>query len=61
VGTVVRRSCAWSHPTESAASGRHGPMGHIYAVAFPAADLFGAGADHTVLVDIWERDLEEAE
>jgi nitrile hydratase len=60
VGTIVRRSCAWSHPTEAAASGRHGPMEHIYAVSFPAADLFGSG-DHTVLVDVWERDLEEAE
>ncbi len=59
VGTIVRRSCAWSHPTESAATGRYGPMEHIYGVAFSAADLFGAG-DHTLLVDIWERDLEEA-
>ena len=59
VGTVVRRSCAWSHPTESAATGRYGPLEHIYGVAFPSADLFGAG-DHAVLVDIWERDLEEA-
>jgi nitrile hydratase len=58
-GTVLRRSCAWPHPTESAASGRPGPMEHVYAVAFAAADLFGTGADHTVVVDIWEPDLEE--
>jgi nitrile hydratase len=60
VGTIMRRSCAWSHPTQSAATGRHGAMEHIYTVSFPAADLFGAGADHTVTVDVWERDLEEA-
>jgi len=61
VGTVVRRSCAWPHPTASAACGRYGPMEHVYSVAFPAAELFGAGAaDHTVVVDVWERDLEEA-
>ena len=59
VGRVLRRSCGWSHPTEAASTGRHGPIEHIYAVSFPAADLFGAGADHTVVVDIWERDLEE--
>jgi hypothetical protein len=33
---------------------------HVYAVGFPAADLFGGDADHTVVVDVWERDLEEA-
>ena len=60
VGTVVKRSCAWSHPTASAATGRHGPMEHVYAVAFPAAELFGGDADHTLLVDVWESDLEEA-
>jgi nitrile hydratase len=59
VGTVVRRSCAWSHPTSSAATGRHGPMEHVYSVAFPASDLFGPDADHTLVVDVWERDLEE--
>ena len=60
VGTVVTRSCAWSHPTASAATGRHGPMEHVYAVALSAADLFGPAADHTVVVDVWESDLEEA-
>jgi nitrile hydratase len=60
VGTVVRRSCAWPHPTQSAATGRPGPMEHVYAVAFAASDLFGPQADHTVVVDVWEPDLEEA-
>lgn len=59
VGTVVRRSCAWPHPTESAATGRHGPPEHVYAVAVPAREVFGPGADHTLVVDVWERDLEE--
>jgi nitrile hydratase subunit beta len=59
VGTVVRRSCAWPHPTASAATGRHGPMEHVYAVAFPASELFGTDADHNLVVDVWERDLEE--
>ncbi len=59
-GTVVRRSCAWPHPTESAATGRHGPMEHVYAVAFDGRDLFGRDAGHVVVVDVWERDLEEA-
>jgi hypothetical protein len=60
VGTVIRRSCVWPHPTTSAATGRHGSMEHVYSVAFPASELFGATADHTLVVDVWERDLEEA-
>lgn len=60
LGTVVRHSCTWPHPTESAATGRHGPPEHVYAVSLDAADVFGAGAEHTLLVDIWEGDLEEA-
>ena len=59
VGTVVRRSCTWPHPTESAATGRHGPPEHVYAVAVAASDVFGPDADHTLVVDVWERDLEE--
>jgi hypothetical protein len=57
---VVRRSCAWSHPTGAAASGRHGPAEHVYAVEFPASDLFGPDADHVLVVDVWESDLEPA-
>ena len=60
VGTVLRRSCAWPHPTESAATGRPGPMEHVYAVGFAGRELFGPRADHTVVVDVWELDLEEA-
>jgi hypothetical protein len=59
VGTVMRHSFVWPHPTPSAETGRHGPMEHVYAVAFPAAELFDAEADHTVVLDVWERDLEE--
>jgi nitrile hydratase len=60
VGMVLRRSCAWPHPTQSAASGRPGPMEHVYAVEFVASDLFGAQADHLVVLDVWEPDLEDA-
>jgi nitrile hydratase subunit beta len=60
-GTIVRHSCEWPHPTESAATGRHGPMEHVYAVAFDGRDLFGPDAGHVVVVDVWERDLEEAQ
>ena len=34
-------------------------MEHVYAVAFPANELFGDDADHTLVVDVWESDLEE--
>jgi hypothetical protein len=35
-------------------------MEHVYAVELAASDLFGAQADHTVVLDVWEPDLEEA-
>lgn len=59
-GTVVRHSCTWPHPTESAATGRHGQPEHVYAVSLDAAAVFGPDATHTLLIDIWERDLEDA-
>lgn len=31
----------------------------VYAVRFPAAELWGAG-EHAVIVDLWESYLEEA-
>jgi hypothetical protein len=58
-GTVVSRSCVWPHPSESAATGRYGPSEHVYAIAFRGRDLFGPDADHVIVVDVWERDLEE--
>jgi nitrile hydratase len=58
VGTVVRRGCVWSHPTSSAATGRYGPVEHVYLVAFRGSELFGPDARHTVMADVWERDLE---
>jgi nitrile hydratase len=60
VGTIQRRSFAWPHPTAAAATGLHGPPDHVYAVAFDARELFGPEADHTIVLDVWERDLEEA-
>jgi hypothetical protein len=32
----------------------------VYAVEFDARELFGPGADHTVVVAVWERDLQPA-
>jgi nitrile hydratase len=60
VGTVQRRSFAWPHPTAAAATGHYGPPEHVYAVAFDAHELFGSDADHTLVLDVWESDLEEA-
>jgi nitrile hydratase len=60
VGTVQRLSFAWPHPTAAAATGRHGTAEHVYAVAFDARELFGSDADHTIVLDVWESDLEEA-
>ena len=34
--------------------GRHGPMEHVYAVEFDGQELFGPGADHRLVVDVWE-------
>jgi nitrile hydratase len=58
VGVVQRRSFVWPHPTVAATTGRHGPSEHVYAVAFDARELFGPDADHTMVLDVWESDLE---
>ena len=34
--------------------------GHLHPDDIDAANVFGPDATHTLLVDIWERDLEEA-
>ena len=55
VGTVVRHSCTWSHPTTSAATGRHGPIEHVYAVSFDAAERVRPRRRRTrCVVDVWE-------
>jgi nitrile hydratase subunit beta len=59
VGTVQRIACAWPNPGESAATGTYGEPELVYTVAFAAAELFGAEADHTLTADFGESDLEE--
>jgi nitrile hydratase len=57
-GTVERIGCAWPNPGESAAGGTYGEPELVCTVSFAAADLFGPSADHTVLADLGESDLE---
>jgi Nitrile hydratase beta subunit, C-terminal len=59
-GEVERVAFAWPNPGESAASGSYGEPEIVYAVRFDAADLFGPGADHVVVADLGESDLEAA-
>jgi nitrile hydratase len=59
-GVVERVAFAWPNPGESATTGRYGDLELVYTVAFAAADLFGAGADHVLTADLGESDLEAA-
>jgi len=58
VGRVERVACAWPNPGRSAATGTYGEPELVYTVAFAGPDLFGPAADHTVLADLAESDLE---
>ncbi|HKE74004.1 MAG TPA: SH3-like domain-containing protein [Acidimicrobiales bacterium] len=59
-GDVERVACAWPDPGESAATGIYGRPEPVYTVRFAGDDLFGPGADHVLLADLGERDLEAA-
>src|SRR5262245_50342994 len=59
VGRVERVAFAWPAPGESAASGTYGEPELVYTIAFPASELFGPAADHTVTADLGDSDLEE--
>jgi len=59
VGTVERIAFAWPNPGESAATGAYGEPELVYTVAFAAADLFGPEADHILIADFGESDLDE--
>jgi nitrile hydratase len=59
VGRIERVACAWPNPGESAATGNYGEPELVYTVAFAAAELFDAAADHTLTADLAESDLEE--
>ncbi|MHB1447180.1 MAG: SH3-like domain-containing protein [Acidimicrobiales bacterium] len=58
VGRVERAAFAWPNPTRSAETGSYGEPELVYTVAFPAAELFGPPADHTLAADLAESDLE---
>jgi hypothetical protein len=60
VGDVERVAFAWPKPSDSAASGTYGEAELVYTVRFAADELFGPGADHIVLADLGESDLEAA-
>jgi hypothetical protein len=52
VGTVVEAE--GRHPlADDRARGLEPPPSTVYAVRFPAAELFGEG-DHAVVLDLWE-------
>jgi hypothetical protein len=59
-GEIERVSFAWPNPSQSAASGTYGEPELVYAVRFAANELFGGGADHVVMADLGESDLEAA-
>ncbi len=57
VGEVVEVRATWQLPDEAVpAVFRAEP---VYAVRFPAAELWGSGS-HSVILDMWESYLEEA-
>jgi nitrile hydratase len=58
LGRVERVACAWPNPGQSAATGMYGEPELVYTVAFAATDLFGQVAQHTVVADLAESDLE---
>jgi hypothetical protein len=57
VGEIVERQGEWPLPDDSA-RGVVPRVEAVYAVRFPARDLWGTGS-HTVTVDLWESYLEE--
>jgi nitrile hydratase subunit beta len=58
VGEVVEAQGEWPLPDDRARGIRLPRVETVYAVRFPARDLWGDGS-HTVTVDLWESYLEE--
>ena len=57
IGEVVEVRATWQLPDDAVRGVfRTEP---VYAVRFPAAELWGSGS-HSVIVDMWESYLEEA-
>jgi nitrile hydratase subunit beta len=57
VGEVVEVRATWQLPDDAVRGVLRAEP--VYAVRFPAAELWGSGS-HTVIVDMWESYLEEA-
>lgn len=56
--TGVIEQCLGQHPLPDAGALGERRMEHLYSVAVPGEQLW-VGADHTVLVDLWESYLEQ--
>ena len=57
-GEIVDDHGSWPLPDEEVRGGARTEQ--VYAVRFAARELWGAGS-HSVVVDLWESYLEEAE
>jgi nitrile hydratase subunit beta len=57
IGEVVAFRATWQLPDEAVRGVFRAEP--VYAVRFPAAELWGSGS-HSVIVDLWESYLEEA-
>jgi nitrile hydratase subunit beta len=57
VGEVLEVRASWALPDETV-RGVYRPE-PVYAVRFPAGELWGSGS-HSVILDLWESYLEEA-
>jgi len=57
VGEVLEVRATWSLP-DQVVRGVSRPE-PVYAVRFPASELWGSGS-HSVILDLWESYLEEA-
>jgi nitrile hydratase beta subunit-like protein len=59
VGEIIETEGEWPVPDDRARGCAAPRVETVYAVRFPAAELWGSGS-HTVTVDLWESYLEEA-
>jgi nitrile hydratase subunit beta len=57
IGEVVEVRATWQLPDEAVRGVCRAEP--VYAVRFPAAELWGSGS-HSVIIDMWESYLEEA-
>jgi hypothetical protein len=59
VGKIIEAEGEWPLPDDRARGIAPPRVETVYAVRFPAGELWGDGT-HTVTVDLWESYLEEA-